>query len=568
MARRSEFAESLRALLDDTGLFTRQRWARHLHVTPGAISQWVHDRSVPRPETLWNILHLLSDPTPENAPLVHRFYRMAEKSAEQVSPRAESFGPTVADYLVKPVFETFYEDFERLPGLLKVGFLRLATQLARDIVEMRRNKDLGFDTLDMVDLLREMGTDHMLEVLSSAASAKLGRSIGAEPERVTRAVSPRERLDQMRSRPAVLDELAKLDGRLLWQLLRDGEAEASRNPTSRSEMMPVDAFFPMADKRDRAEVVLWRFGAGEGHVPSFDVQEMIFFLFSGSMVWEFEEGHPVRLEHGGNGLLWIGAAPHPRSTGIPPATVRVGPQGALGLAVFYSDEGVTAEKTLYRILIEHAGWTGEQTRNYWAAWNTIPDCALADQRPVTAAIPRDQDGFEKLLRNSVVERRDQHDVARAAGQLRDVDPEWKPYRHAVLSARLLRFKEMPSDEESQLWLAWHDGAELILPLTGWIQGVSTGLFPDEIERHKLQCEEVHVPDRRRQYAMSAAKARSPLPDILTFPSLTPHGFFGVDGPAHCVLLRIGLQTPRARTDPESRLVDTLTNPATLAGERA
>src|SRR5207244_2263066 len=51
-SERSRFAEMLLRLIDETNLFTRAEWAEILDVSEAAISQWVNDKTLPRPELL------------------------------------------------------------------------------------------------------------------------------------------------------------------------------------------------------------------------------------------------------------------------------------------------------------------------------------------------------------------------------------------------------------------------------------------------------------------------------------------------------------------------------------
>src|SRR5262245_41501991 len=52
----SRFAAALRALLDETGIFTREEWSDVLGVSTAALSQWVNDSTIPRATSLRSLL--------------------------------------------------------------------------------------------------------------------------------------------------------------------------------------------------------------------------------------------------------------------------------------------------------------------------------------------------------------------------------------------------------------------------------------------------------------------------------------------------------------------------------
>src|SRR5215510_3181024 len=102
--QRSPFATALARLLDETKLLTRQQWAELLDVSPAAISQWVNDKTIPRPEVLRMVIDALEEncsPAPangqvadsphyENADLTSRmlgeFKEMTRRPSTEVSP--------------------------------------------------------------------------------------------------------------------------------------------------------------------------------------------------------------------------------------------------------------------------------------------------------------------------------------------------------------------------------------------------------------------------------------------------------------------------------------------------
>jgi len=117
--KRSEFARALAALLDDTNVMTRDRWAEQLEVTTQAISQWVNDATVPRPEKLRLILGYFREASDQRAMLRDSFVKMATKPASEVSPNAERFGASVSEYMLAPLYRGFRRRYEPLTPVAK-----------------------------------------------------------------------------------------------------------------------------------------------------------------------------------------------------------------------------------------------------------------------------------------------------------------------------------------------------------------------------------------------------------------------------------------------------------------
>src|SRR5438067_7899875 len=110
---RSEFAKILRRLLDETGIFNRKEWSDFLGITPSAISQWLHDETMPRPELLRMIVGLVksSDGVPRD--VLEDFESMASKPADQVLPPGRRLEGSINAYLVSPVLNGFMRDLRR-----------------------------------------------------------------------------------------------------------------------------------------------------------------------------------------------------------------------------------------------------------------------------------------------------------------------------------------------------------------------------------------------------------------------------------------------------------------------
>ena len=117
--QRSEFATVLSRLLDNTQIFTRNEWSEELSVTSPAISQWVNDKTLPRPEVLRKIVGLVkARGTPQVALILREFQTMAQKPSSEVSKlfnRSHSKGDSISEYMLKPLVEDFLSELKELP---------------------------------------------------------------------------------------------------------------------------------------------------------------------------------------------------------------------------------------------------------------------------------------------------------------------------------------------------------------------------------------------------------------------------------------------------------------------
>lgn len=104
--RFSPFAQTMRALLDDTGFFSRKEWADFLSVTPPALTQWVRDQTIPRADLLSMVVDLLRLRGGEAArePL-SAFDRLRSEPAPSISPHGARFGASLDEYLRSSVLD-------------------------------------------------------------------------------------------------------------------------------------------------------------------------------------------------------------------------------------------------------------------------------------------------------------------------------------------------------------------------------------------------------------------------------------------------------------------------------
>src|SRR5262245_8795897 len=186
--QRSPFATALARLLDDTSLLTRQQWAELLDVSPAAISQWVNDKTIPRPEVLRMVIDVLeensaltpqvlklswgqvgnlprleesSEPAPQvlepssgqpgnlpqvqessalTAQILGQFKELTRRPSTEVSPNGERMGRSIGHYVVKPLLEGFLRNLDSLDFETQEQILYHASSACR---QSQRNAEPG-----------------------------------------------------------------------------------------------------------------------------------------------------------------------------------------------------------------------------------------------------------------------------------------------------------------------------------------------------------------------------------------------------------------------------------------
>jgi hypothetical protein len=100
---RSIFSQTLEIVLDHTGLFNRQEWAKFFMVPEAKIEEWLNDKSIPSAHRLHLLYNALTNSNIPSKPLKF-FTQMAALPARQVSPFGKLMLPTVMEYLSRPTF--------------------------------------------------------------------------------------------------------------------------------------------------------------------------------------------------------------------------------------------------------------------------------------------------------------------------------------------------------------------------------------------------------------------------------------------------------------------------------
>ncbi len=130
----SEFARVLLKIIDEAHLFKRREWASILSVSGAAISQWVNDRTFPRPEVLRLLVSVVRRHSNRISPAtLSSFEVMMSKSALEVSPAFhQTIGDSVASYTLQPLLKQFLRDLKRIaPRKQEDLILKFSEECAR-----------------------------------------------------------------------------------------------------------------------------------------------------------------------------------------------------------------------------------------------------------------------------------------------------------------------------------------------------------------------------------------------------------------------------------------------------
>lgn len=214
----SPLAQILRALLDDSGTYARSEWAAILGVSEPAISQWVNDDTLPRPEKLRALWRLLFEDTRVSDAALERFEEMSRRPAAEISPRhAHNIGRTLGHYMVRPAREAFSRALDHLPSEVQEEVLVRANALCREYREKTLPKESIGERRQQIlrGRLSERSQDHSNGVETRIEGAETprnepatdGTSLGGSlpaPSNGDATVWPPEAHDQFRAATAYL----------------------------------------------------------------------------------------------------------------------------------------------------------------------------------------------------------------------------------------------------------------------------------------------------------------------------------------------------------------------------
>jgi hypothetical protein len=585
--QRSPFAVALARLLDETYLLTRQQWAELLDVTPAAISQWVNDKTIPRPEVLRMLIDAIEESSAPPAQILTEFRAISRRPATEVSPHGERLGTSVGHYIVKPLLDGFLRNMYGLDSDAQERVLYKAAEMCRQIRQTGATAWDGFGSEPPENLSQGWPRSRaMLHNPSPAGTVTLKAPAArySEPALAQSEAPPAqpdvpptdddpEDEDSVTKTLVVSGEkqarLVKLIDRYQGLRLATNNGEAASPGAAHFEV--VGKFY--LDDEDRlvgqgaasCVVVLWSFQAGENLFQPFPLDEMIFFPLSGEFEWQYEgDVEPVRLgahsEH--SDLMWMTAGKYKGpDRGLPPCRVTAG-ENAIGLGVFYSKHGVKLRPAEARfdlrdprVELESMHWSQATVRAFWANFRN-GGTQLAVRLPFVARVPCTSHELSSFVDENKIlvnpDRKVKHDPARSKGQLSDARLRlWDDWKDAVLFPRIVKFHAWPPEKESEICMDHHTGREIIVPLGGAFKCLYANLEPEDTELYEL-CS-ADLKDRiKRRYVRSAEVSGQDYSDILLLCSNSAHGFTGIEGEdSYCLHIACrayphGIQQPRRR----------------------
>src|SRR5215471_11940692 len=598
--QRSPFAAALVKLLDDTKLMTRQQWAELLDVSPAAISQWVNDKTIPRPEVLRMIIDALEEDPALSAQVLGEFKEISRRPSRDVSPNGERMSPSIGHYVVKPLLEGFLRNLGGLGFEAQESILYHASDMCRHNQSQAAASGQvirpGLGAAGSPPISGLEGGQGLAERESVSADSQGGRSTAAwqgggpvSLDRSEAAVSadgsaPEDDAEDEDIVTKTLVVNGEKQARLIRLIDRyHGLSIASRfriaSPNSEAagggHFEAVGKFFldnedgPSGFEEGQSAascvVVLWSFRSGENFFDPFPLDEMMFFPLRGQFLWQYEgDVEAVKLnadaEH--SDLMWMTAGKfRGPDRGLPPCRVVAG-ENSIGLGVFYSKHGVELRPTYGRfdskdprVEFETMKWSQETVREFWTSLRAS-DHPPAGSLPFVARVPclaEELSGFVELNKIEVnPDRKVKHDPARSRGQLSDARlPHWDDWKDAVLFPRIVKFHAWPPEKEGEICMDHHTGREIIVPLGGAFKCLYATLEPEDTELYELRSGDLK--DRiKRRYVRSAQVSGQDYSDILLLCSNSAHGFTGIEGDdSYCLHIACraylhGMQQPRRR----------------------
>lgn len=162
----SPLAAAIASLLDDTQVLTRRQWAEFLHISESAISQWVGDKTLPRPEHLRKIVRFLQDSDDVPQEPLSAFRKTSSLPARQVTPLDDRLGEdrTIDQYMLRPLRSALQTTLSGLSATRQEEILLSANEAASRALSGAA--------------MKESGSAPLLEAMESRAEA-VRRELGA-----------------------------------------------------------------------------------------------------------------------------------------------------------------------------------------------------------------------------------------------------------------------------------------------------------------------------------------------------------------------------------------------------
>ena len=126
-------ASCLKAIFDETGIYSRKEWAIFLFVSEATLSQWTKGDTAPRPDHLHNLVEELKKYEHQDkvTTVLERFYVMADMPIEKVvkDPKSLKGSHSISAYLVGMYVSNLKLQLSRVPGKYQSGLASVIGRL-------------------------------------------------------------------------------------------------------------------------------------------------------------------------------------------------------------------------------------------------------------------------------------------------------------------------------------------------------------------------------------------------------------------------------------------------------
>lgn len=193
---KSIFAVALQSLLDDTNYYSRTEWAKFLGISTPAISQWVNDKTLPRPDLIRMILDVLGATENKNTTIiVSNFQDLMDEPSENISPLGARLGFSLKDYLKAGSFVRFGRQLRGLTPEEQISLIRSeigSEDQAEKLVKIKNEKsaskrilsrEIASDISSLLDEATRVAERKELQVLNRLAFRKRLVQAGVEIEK-------------------------------------------------------------------------------------------------------------------------------------------------------------------------------------------------------------------------------------------------------------------------------------------------------------------------------------------------------------------------------------------------
>lgn len=542
---KSLFSSALNGLLQKSGIYTLVQWGEILGVSQSAISQWLNDNTLPRPESLRMIRRVVEEHAGFPIERIADFEALLNQPTGDISPHGRKMGPTLAHYLLEPEWKAFERCTRPLAPEEQREVLLKASSYAQKLAEEVENT-----------------------TIETCAPDRWVSGVIAGP------LTP-QHIQQLK--------IAQRDPNpCIWELAGHRQHEL---------LVPSTALQLVSDTPPRFEAASGLFAADERHhsslqddvvnfaalpwvvpkeathVGGFACDEMVLVIQQGEIKVFYDGDRPRSATVSGKahapGLLRM-IAPPDWEHGLPPFIVEtLSAEPALALAVFYGRTGLNLNQldvaapdraggSKLGVGLETRDWAPAQVERFWKESK-----GWAEILPLTGKVFEDKRELDQWMKANPLksaEQKGKHRSGRDSGQVEDcnwqewfkgapvkgIDPEF-----GAIHPRLIKFPFIANLQEEEVCGDAHEGSEILIPLRGSFNYLYARL--ENFERQDgfdnfgefAQSREQRGKSLRiwRGNAQSAEVSGQKFSDVVFVDSSAYHGFHAIGNDAYCLHIR-------------------------------